>query len=563
MATADRWYRNAIIYGVDVKTFMDSNGDGTGDLPGLISRLDYIRGLGASAIWLLPCHPSPWRDNGYDVTDYYAIDPRLGTLGDFVELVRRASERGIQILLDLVVHHTSDEHPWFQEARRDPTSRYRNFYIWTESPPPVPEGRGNIFPGEESGVWAFDEEAGAYYHHRFYDFQPTLDHTNPEVRREVERILGFWLQIGVAGFRVDAASHLIEPKGGLERTRPDDPHAILRGYREFVTLRRGDAVLLGEADESPEEMASFFGDGDELNLLFNFLIDNHLFLALAREDAEPLITGLKILPSIPVQAQWANFLRNMDELDLERLTTAQRNEVYEAFAPEEGMRIYDRGIRRRLAPMLGGERQRIELAFSLLLSLPGSAVLMYGDEIGMGDDLSLEGRDAVRTPMQWSNAPNGGFSTAPAASLVRPSIAEGEYGYPRVNVQDQERDPDSLLGWMERMIRLRRETPEIGQGAWSLVETGEHAVIAMHYELDGSRVVVAHNLGREACTVALPLSGDGVELVELLGHGSCLPVEDGECAIEIDGRGYRWFRVRPAPGGGTAAAAEPADASTE
>lgn len=550
MGLAERWYRNAIMYGVDVKTFMDSNGDGIGDFPGLTSRLDYLRGLGISCIWVLPCYPSPWRDNGYDISDYYSIDPRLGTLGDFVEFLRQANQRGLQVILDLVVHHTSDQHPWFQQARGDPQSPFRDFYVWTEEPPPVPPHRGNIFPGEESSVWSYDRKARAYYHHRFYDFQPTLNHTNPAVRAEVERILGFWLQLGVAGFRVDAASHMIETKGGLEETRPEDPHGILRGYREFVTLRRGDAVLLGEADERPEAMGEFFGNGDELNILFNFLVDNYLFLALAREEAEPLATGLGALPTVPVQAQWANFLRNLDELDLERLSETQRADVYEAFGPEESMRIYDRGIRRRLAPMLENDRGRLELAFSLLFALPGSPVLVYGDEIGMGDDLSLQGRDAVRTVMQWSAAKNAGFSTAPEDALVRPAIRKGEFAYERVNVEEQQRDADSLLNWMERLCRVRRETPEIGQADWSIVETGERSVLALRYEMEENLVITVHNLSRRPCTVDLQISDEpGAELVDLLGHRHRVGPANGKHRLELEKYGYRWFRVQPSPGG--------------
>lgn len=547
MGVADRWYRNAIIYAVDVKTFMDSNGDGIGDFPGLTSRLDYLRGLGVSCLWLLPCYPSPWKDNGYDIRDYYSVDPRLGTLGDFVDFLRQANQRGLQVILDLVVHHTSDEHPWFQEARADASSPYRDFYVWTDDPPPIPPERGNIFPGEESSVWAYDRKAKAYYHHRFYAFQPTLNHTNPAVRAEVERIMGFWLQLGVAGFRVDAASHMIETKGGLESTRPRDPHGILRGYREFVTLRRGDAVLLGEADEKPEKMAEFFGDGDELNLLFNFLIDNHLFLALAREEAEPLETGLQILPSVPVQAQWANFLRNLDELDLERLSESQREDVYRAFAPEEGMRIYGRGIRRRLAPMLEGDRRRIELAFSLLFALPGSPVIVYGDEIGMGEDLSLDGRDAVRTVMQWSAGPNGGFSRAEEGELIRPAIRGGAFGYERVNVEEQERDAGSLMNWVERLCRVRRETPEVGQGEWSVIQMPEREVIALRYSLGSELVVTLHNLSRKEIRVALTLPDrDGDELVDLLGHRRRMGPADGVHQLELEPYGYRWFRVEPA-----------------
>lgn len=546
MGRVDRWYRNTIIYGVDVKTYQDSDGDGIGDFPGLISRLDYLRGLGVSCIWLLPCYPSPWRDNGYDIADYYDIDPRLGTLGDFVEFLRAANERGIEVIMDLVVNHTSDEHPWFQQARQDAESRFRDFYVWSDDPPPTPPGKENIFPGEESGVWTYDKQASSHYHHRFYSFQPTLNHANPKLRAEVEKILGFWLQLGVAGFRVDAAGPMIEAKGGLEESRPRDPHGILRQMREFVTLRRGDAVLLGEADEDPEEIGQFFGKGDELNLLFNFLLDNYLFLALARGEAEPLEMGLKLLPSVPPQGQWANFLRNLDELDLERLSDGQREDVYRAFAPKEEMRIYGRGIRRRLAPMLRNDRRWIEMALSLLCALPGCPVIVYGDEIGMGDDLSLEGRDAVRTVMQWSSDENAGFSVASPDALVRPALSGGAFGYERVNVADQERDPESLLNWVEHLFRIRRETPEIGQGEWSIIETAERGVLALRYDYEESVVITVHNFSRTGCKVLLRLrEEEAAHMADLLGDRRYLPVRNGVHQVELEGHGYRWFRVHP------------------
>lgn len=540
MGMSDRWYKNAVIYGIDVETFMDANGDGVGDFNGLIGRLDYLSRLGIDCIWLLPIHPTPNRDNGYDVWDHYGVDSRLGTLGMFVEFLREAHARGIRVIIDLALNHTSNEHPWFRSARRDRHSPYRDYYIWIDHPPPPELRQENAFPGQEHGVWTYDEEAQAYYYHRFYHFEPDLNLANPQVREEIRHILGFWLQLGVSGFRLDAAWHMIGRKGTAE---PDRPHGILKGLREFTSLRSEGAVLLAEVDEPPEELNAYFGAGDEMHLLFNFVLNQHLFLALVREESEPIVQGLRLLPAPPVQGQWANFLRNYDELNLERLTTTQRQEVYEAFGPQEHMRIFQRGIRRRLAPMLGGDRKRIELAYSLLFSLPGAPVLIYGDEIGMGDDLSLYGRDAVRTPMQWSKEENAGFSTAAPEHLPRPAIDSGQFGYQNVNVTDQHRDPDSFLNWMERLIRTRKETPEFGWGEYRILETGNRAVFVLRAEWEGSVVVAAHNLGKTECTVKLDLSDyEAGHLVDLLGNRVYSPV-DGTHELRLEGYGYRWLRV--------------------
>jgi maltose alpha-D-glucosyltransferase/alpha-amylase len=376
MKTKDRWYENATFYAIDMEAFADGNGDGIGDFAGLTDRLDYLEGLGVDCLWLLPFYLSPNRDNGYDVADYYGVDDRHGTLGEFVEFVREADRRGIRVIVDLVVNHTSDQHPWFQQARSDPDSEYRDYYVWREDPPDDPDPhRGPVFPGEEDAVWSYDEEAEAFYYHRFYHFQPDLNTANPDVREEIRKIMGFWLQLGVSGFRVDAATLMIDNKGGLESTKLEDPHGVLKDMRHFVERR-----------------------GDEMNVLLNFLLDAYLVLALAEQEAEPIRKVLDLLPDPPAECQWANFLRNYDELNVGRLPPEDQQNVFEAFAPDEEMRIYGRGIRRRLASMLEGDRDRIELAYSLLFSLPGTPLLIYGDEIGMGDDLSLPGRGAGSDP---------------------------------------------------------------------------------------------------------------------------------------------------------------------
>ena len=413
------WHKGAIVYTIDVETFSDGNGDGIGDFVGLAGKLDYLTGLNVNCVWLQPFYPSPNRDHGYDVSDYYGVHPRFGSLGDFVQFSQAARERGIRIIIDLVVNHTSVDHPWFQEARRDPKSRYRDYYVWNKEKPSDAD-RGLIFPGQQTSTWTYDEQAGLYYFHRFYQHQPDLNTANPNVRREIERIMTCWLQLGVSGFRVDALPFLTAPKGIAELSHYS--HEYVVALRQGLSWQQGDAVLLGEANVAPEEVAEYFGEGDRIHMIFNFYVNQYLFLAMARGDASLIRKAYDALPQIPEFCQWANFLRNHDELDLGRLSDSDREEVYRAFAPEENMRIYNRGIRRRLAPMFANERQRLELAHSLLLTLPGTPVLRYGEEIGMGDDLSLQERDSVRTPMQWSDARNGGFSAAPADQLIMPVI---------------------------------------------------------------------------------------------------------------------------------------------
>lgn len=534
------WYKNAVIYGLDVATFQDSNGDGVGDFPGLCRRLDYLADLGVTCLWLLPMFPTPDRDNGYDVMDYFGIDPRLGTFDDFLMFVRKAGERGLRVILDLVMDHTSNEHPWFRAARHDPASRFRRYYTWTDMPPPTEPGQGNIFAGQESSVWTFDEIAGQYYYHRFYHFEPDLDVTCPEVREEIKRVIDFWLSFGISGFRVDAVSHMIEsPLPSPDPALRHDAHHILRDLRAFTSSRRADAALLGEADVEPNELAAFFGEGNELHLLYNFLLDNYLFLALATGRAEPIGRALRLLPSIPEGCQWVNFLRNLDELDLERLTEDERESVYDAFAPDQEMRIFGRGIRRRLAPMLG-DRRRLELAMSLLFSLPGAPMLVYGDEIGMGDDLSLDGRNAVRTPMQWSKARHGGFSTAPTRTLTMPVVAKGPFRYRQVNVEAQAGDPESILNAIKRFIRLRRECPEWGSGLCRVWQTGEPSVFVHSCEWRGKRLVAAHNFANKS----------GIVHLEQEPHHTLVPLcssrhreAPAPPRLELDPYGYVWYRV--------------------
>ena len=391
---SDRWFKEAVIYSVEVETFLDTNGDGWGDLRGLVSRLDYLSRLGVTALWLNPIHATPNRDDGYDVSDYFSVASRLGTLGEFVDVVHEADSRGIRVMIDLVVNHTSDEHPWFQSARSQDDSPYRDWYVWSKKRPSDIK-QGVVFPHHQATTWSRDRKAHAWYYHRFYDFEPDLNAANPDVREEIKRVIGFWLQLGVAGFRVDAAPFTIE------LTHPDDTNptkdfALLTELHDYAAWRRGDAVMLAEANVPEGELSDYFGEGDRMTMLFNFLLNQQLFLALARGDATPLRRGVAETPTVPSVCQWATFLRNHDELDLSRLEDHEREEVFKAFGPDDDMQLYDRGIRRRLAPMLAGDRQRLELAYSLLFTLPGTPVLRYGEEIGMGDDLSLPERNAIR-----------------------------------------------------------------------------------------------------------------------------------------------------------------------
>ncbi len=540
---SDLWYKNAIIYCLSVATFMDSDGDGVGDFRGLVRRLDYLQGLGVTAIWIMPFQPSPQRDDGYDIADYYGVDPRYGTLGDFVEFTHGCKQRGIRVLIDLVVNHTSDQHPWFQAARRDPKSKYRDWYVWSAKKPPHATD-GVVFPGVQTTTWTRDPVAKQYYFHRFYDFQPDLNTANPLVQAEILKIMGFWLQLGVSGFRMDAVPFVIAEKGAGV-TKPAEQYDMLRAFREFMQWRQGDAVVLAEANVLPGTDMEYFGaSGERLQLMFNFQVNQTLFYALATGDAEPLATALEATKDRPQTAQWAMFLRNHDELDLGRLSSHQRKRVFDAFAPAPGMQLYGRGIRRRLAPMLQGDRRRLELAYSLMLTLPGTPVIRYGDEIGMGDDLDLPERNCARTPMQWSGERQGGFTNGDDPPL--PIIGHGPYGYAHVNVAAQRHDPSSMLNWMERMLRMRKEVPEIGWGDFAILECGRPSVFAIRYSWRNNAVVFVHNLDAEHQEVRVAPGVHGLHdglLVNLLSDDDSLPDKDGAHCILMEPYGYRWFRV--------------------
>jgi trehalose synthase len=536
--TSDVWWKNAVFYCLDVETFHDADGDGCGDLRGLGDRLDYLAGLGIGCLWLMPFMPSRQRDDGYDVVDFYGVDPRLGTHGDLVEVVRTAADRGMRVVADLVVNHTSDHHSWFREARRGGDSAFHDFYVWKDEKPEEKPG-DLVFPDQEDSNWAFDDQAGRWYLHRFYSHQPDLNVSNPQVRDEIAQVAGFWLEQGLSGFRVDAVPFLIESIGIPE---VDDPHELLSDLRRFMGRRKGEAALLGEVNLAPEQQREFFGDedGDELHLILSFTVNQAMFLALAREEAAPLARALEALPDIPEDCQWANFVRNHDELSLDKLSEEERQEVFAAFGPEPELQLYGRGLRRRLPTMLGGDERRIRLVYSLAFSLPGTPVLFYGEEIGMAENLAIEGRYSVRSPMQWSGDPQGGFTTA--AEPVRPLVEDGPFGYREVNVARQRRDPDSLLNWMERLIRRRRECPELGWGRWELLDAGAPAVFAHASEWDGSTVVAVHNLAGRDARAKLELGGDGA-LVDLFEHREH-ELESGAVSLELAPYAGAWFRLR-------------------
>jgi maltose alpha-D-glucosyltransferase/alpha-amylase len=540
MAIEDLWYRNAIIYCLDVEKYQDSDGDGIGDFAGLSERLDYLSGLGVTCVWLLPFSASPNRDNGYDVSDYYSVHENHGSLGDFVEFMNHARAIGIRVIVDLVVNHTSNQHPWFQQARRDPKSPFRDWYIWSDERP-ADHNTGMVFPGVQQTTWTYDRIAKQYYYHRFYEFQPDLNTHNEKVRAEISKIMGFWVQCGVSGFRMDAVPFLIARKGaGVERTQDFE---LLHEMRDFLQWREGDAILLAEANVPPEESVNYFGDrGDRLQMLLNFPVNQRLWYALATADLEPLKTAIRETRHVPGEAQYVQFLRSHDECDLGRLTEQQRLKVFEACGPKKNMQLYGRGIRRRMAPMLHGDRRRIELAFSLLFTLPGTPMIQYGDEIGIWDDLTLPERECARTAMQWSGAHYGGFSTA-KKTLV-PIIKDEKHGYRKVNVADQRRDPNSLLNWTERRIRARTELPEIGWGECTVVDTDVPSVLVLRYDWRGVAFVTVHNFSNKHQTVRFDVEApDSGKLFDVFDEDHSRADAAGRHTLKLDRYMHKWYRV--------------------
>ena len=550
MSGPSLWYKDAVIYEVHVRAFCDSNADGIGDFPGLISKLDYIQDLRVTAIWLLPFYPSPLRDDGYDIADYFNVHPAYGTLGDFKKFLREAHRRGLRVITELVLNHTSDQHPWFQRARRArPGTRWRNFYVWSDTPDRYREAR-IIFKDYEPSNWTWDPVARAYYWHRFFSHQPDLNYDNPEVRKAVFRVLDFWLELGVDGFRLDALPYLFEREGTSCENLPET-HAFLKELRRHLDERFGERMLLAEANQWPEDAVAYFGDGDECHMAFHFPLMPRLFMAIHMEDRFPIVDILNQTPPIPENCQWALFLRNHDELTLEMVTDEERDYMYRVYARDRHARI-NLGIRRRLAPLLNNNRRRIELMNGLLFSLPGTPVIYYGDEIGMGDNFFLGDRNAVRTPMQWSADRNAGFSRANPQRLYLPVITDPEYHYEAVNVEAQAQNPQSLLWWMRRLIALRRQFRAFGRGTLRFLNPENRKVLAFVREWGDSdgreeRVLVVANLSRFVQYAELDLSAfRGLVPVEVFGRTEFPPIGEGRYTVMLGPHSFYWFVLEPA-----------------
>ncbi|MFD1140156.1 alpha-amylase family protein [Larkinella insperata] len=536
------WYKNSLIYSVDVEVFKDTDGNGYGDFKGITQQLDYLKSLGVDAIWLAPFQPTPNKDDGYDISDFYGIDKNLGSEADFDEFVRQAHQRGIRVLMDLVTNHTSDQHPWFQQAIQSKSSPYRSWYVWSKERPEKWD-RGMVFPGVQKAVWTFNEKAGEYYYHRFYESQPDLNTQNPAVLQEMRKIVRHWLDKGISGFRVDAVPFLIEvANADFDPDAPEHQFDMIAQLHQYIQWHKSDAILLGEANVDPKEQEPYFGkDGQGMQTMFNFFANQHLFYALATGEVQLLAKSLEDTKDIPPTAQWAQFLRNHDEIDLGRLSDEERNKIYAKMGPDTNMQLYDRGIRRRLAPMLGN-RQLIDLAYSLLFSLPGTPVIRYGEEIGMGDDLKLPERMSVRTPMQWSGAQNAGFSTT--AKTVRPVISQGPYAYSKVNVAQQLADSSSLLNTVKTLSRLRKSCPEIGWGEWEILDTGSPNVLAIRYDWQGQSLLMLHNFKPGEQKFRLdPETKNGQTLVSLLDKTESKAENDGKFTVQLRGYGYNWYRL--------------------
>lgn len=547
--TGDLWWKNAVFYCADVETFYDSNGDGVGDFCGLTQRIEYLSDLGVTCLWLMPFYPTARKDDGYDITDFYGVDPRLGTLGDFVELVRTAKAAGIRVIIDFVMNHTSDAHPWFKSARRSKDDSYRDYYVWSATEPKSSK-KDVVFPDQEDSIWELEPKTGEWYLHHFYKHQPDLNIENPKVQEEISRTLGFWLQLGVAGFRVDAVPFLFAD----DPTTPGtfDPTQYLGDVRNFVTRRVGNAVLLGEVNLPYKDQLTFFGgpDGDGLNMQFDFNGMQNIYLSLARRDARPFVKALKQRPSVDITSQWANFVRNHDELTLDKLDDAERQEVFDAFGPDPDMQLYGRGLRRRLPAMVGGDERRMKMVYSLAFSLPGTPVLFYGEEIGMAENLAIPGRFAVRSPMQWTSRKNGGFSTAPKRRLTRQPPADGLYSPDRVNAADQRHDHGSFWWFMRNLIYTYRQQPQIGWSEIEVLEQPNTSVLAhVCREKSGWTMLALHNFGPDGCVVPVTIADipPGSMLVDL--HGGLAEQEldaSGRAELSLEAYGYRWLRiVRP------------------
>ena len=541
-ADDELWYLDAVIYELHVKAFFDSNDDGIGDFRGLTQKLDYVQDLGVNTIWLLPFYPSPMRDDGYDVADYHNVAEAYGSRADFRQFVREAHRRGLRIITELIVNHTSDQHPWFQAARRAPPgSGKRNYYVWSDDPTRY-AGTRIIFTDTEKSNWTWDEVAQAYYWHRFFSHQPDLNFDNPKVLKAIIKTMEFWLDLGVDGFRLDAIPYLVEREGTNNENLPET-HVVIKQIRAAIDARHRGKLLLAEANQWPEDVREYFGDGDECHMAYHFPLMPRMYMAIAQEDRHPIVEIMAQTPDLPPNCQWAIFLRNHDELTLEMVTSRERDYMYQMYAADPRARI-NIGIRRRLAPLLDNDLDKIRLMNSLLLSMPGTPVIYYGDEIGMGDNVYLGDRDGVRTPMQWQPERNAGFSNADPQRLYLPPIMDAVYGYQSVNVEAQAREPSSLLNWMRRMLAVRKDVKAFGRGSLTFLKPGNRKVLAYLREFAGERILCVANLARSAQPVQLDLSASkGRVPVELLGRTAFPPIGDLPYMLTLPSHGFMWFRL--------------------
>jgi maltose alpha-D-glucosyltransferase / alpha-amylase len=539
------WYKDAVIYQLHVRTFCDGNGDGIGDFVGLIQKLDYLQSLGVTALWLQPFYESPLKDDGYDIAHYERIDPRFGRMDDFKIFLAEAHRRGLQVFTELVINHTSDQHPWFRASRKAPPgSPKRDFYVWSDTDQRYPDAR-IIFSDVQLSNWTRDPVAGAFYWHRFFHHQPDLNFDNPRVQRAVLKVMRFWLDLGVDGLRLDTVPHLFEREGTSCENLPET-HAFLKKIRAELDRLYPKHALLAEIDEGPEQVRPYFGDGDECHMAFHFNLMKRLFVAFKREDASPVIDVIRQADFVPVTCQWAVFLRNHDELSIWNFTPEEREFMFDAYAPEPRMRL-NVGIRRRLAPLLDNDRARIELATSLLFSFPGTPVMYYGDEIGMGDNVALKDREGVRTPMQWSAARHGGFSTTDGALTV-PVIDTPTYGFRHVNVEAQEAHETSLLAHVKRLIQVRRAHPAFARGAIEFVETGNSHILAFLRRYRGESLLVTANLAatRQSCELRLSSEFTGSPVTDLIRGGKSSGVGIGPYVMTLGPHAFQWMNLGPA-----------------
>ncbi len=538
------WFKHAVFYEIHTRAFFDGNDDGSGDLRGLAEKLDYLQWLGIDCIWLLPLYPSPLRDGGYDIADFNNVHEDYGTVEDFRQLVESAHQRGMRVIADLVMNHTSSDHPWFQSSRTEPDGPYGDWYVWSDSDEPWSEARV-IFLDTEPSNWTWDPVRGQYYWHRFFSHQPDLNYDNPEVQTAMLDVLRFWLDLGIDGFRMDAIPYLYERDGTNGENLPES-HEYLKRVRTEVDAAYADKVLLAEANQWPEDVVEYFGDGDECHMCFHFPVMPRMFMSLRREDATPIYEILERTPAIPENCQWGLFLRNHDELTLEMVTDEERDYMYEEYAKDPRMKL-NLGIRRRLAPLLDNGRDEFQLLHAILFSLPGSPVLYYGDEIGMGDNIFLGDRDGVRTPMQWTGDRNGGFSRADFAQLYLPLLMDPVYGYQAVNVEAQLRTPTSLLRWLRRFVALRKQHPVFGLGTYEPLETSNPRIFAHVRRYEDDIVLCVHNVARSAQAVELDLSRfRGLVPEEMFGRTSFPPVGDLPYLLTLAPRGFFWFQLKEA-----------------